>query len=79
MAPTFAALSSKGGIGKTTTLANIAGLLADTGELMVDGDTKYCGHAAVHLAHIGPQRRPHSGPMKFMVTASALFPSGGHP
>lgn len=48
MKQTFAALSSKGGVGKTTTLANIGGLLADMGErvLMVDGDiqpslTKY--------------------------------------
>lgn len=45
---TFAALNSKGGIGKTTLLANLGGLLADMGArtLLVDADpqpslTKY--------------------------------------
>ena len=48
MIRTFAALNSKGGVGKTTLLANIGGLLADMGArvLLVDADpqpslTKY--------------------------------------
>jgi len=47
---TFAALNSKGGVGKTTLLANLGGLLADMGArtLLVDADpqpslTKYFG------------------------------------
>jgi chromosome partitioning related protein ParA len=49
---TFAALNSKGGVGKTTFLANLGGLLADMGArtLLVDADpqpslTKYFGLA----------------------------------
>lgn len=50
MIRTFAALNSKGGVGKTTLLANLGGLLADMGArtLLVDADpqpslTKYFG------------------------------------
>ncbi len=52
MIHTFAALNSKGGVGKTTFLANLGGLLADMGArtLLVDADpqpslTKYFGLA----------------------------------
>ncbi|MGM9489533.1 ParA family protein [Ideonella sp. YS5] len=57
MIHTFAALNSKGGVGKTTFLANLGGLLADMGArtLLVDADpqpslTKYFG-----LAYEAPQ------------------------
>ena len=38
----FAAISTKGGVGKTTFLANLGGLLADTGArvLLLDADTQ---------------------------------------
>lgn len=52
MIHTFAALNSKGGVGKTTFLANLGGLLADMGArtLLVEADpqpslTKYFGLA----------------------------------
>lgn len=63
---TVAALNSKGGVGKTTTLANLGGLYADMGlrVLMLDGDiqpslTKYYGllheapHGLVEVMHRG--------------------------
>jgi chromosome partitioning related protein ParA len=54
---TFAALNSKGGVGKTTLLANIGGLLADMGArtLLVDADPQPSLTKYYDLAYEAPQ------------------------
>ena len=57
MIRTFAALNSKGGVGKTTLLANIGGLLADMGArtLLVDADPQPSLTKYFELAYEAPQ------------------------
>jgi chromosome partitioning related protein ParA len=54
---TFAALNSKGGVGKTTLLANLGGLLADMGArtLLVDADPQPSLTKYFHLSYEAPQ------------------------
>lgn len=57
MIRTFAALNSKGGVGKTTLLANLGGLLADMGArtLLVDADPQPSLTKYFHLSYEAPQ------------------------
>lgn len=57
MIRTFAALNSKGGVGKTTLLANIGGLLADMGArtLLLDADPQPSLTKYFELAYEAPQ------------------------
>lgn len=57
MIRTFAALNSKGGVGKTTLLANIGGLLADMGArtLLVDADPQPSLTKYFELAYEAPK------------------------
>ena len=57
MTRTFAALNSKGGVGKTTLLANLGGLLADMGArtLLVDADPQPSLTKYFHLSYEAPQ------------------------
>ena len=52
----FAAISTKGGVGKTTLLANLGGLLADTGArvLLLDADTQPSLTKYFSLVHEAP-------------------------
>jgi chromosome partitioning related protein ParA len=54
---TFAALNSKGGVGKTTLLANLGGLLADMGArvLLVDADPQPSFTKYFELTYEAPQ------------------------
>lgn len=56
MIRTFAALNSKGGVGKTTLLANLGGLLADMGArtLLVDADPQPSLTKYFELTHTAP-------------------------
>ena len=56
MIRTFAALNSKGGVGKTTLLANLGGLLADMGArtLLVDADPQPSLTKYFELTHAAP-------------------------
>jgi chromosome partitioning related protein ParA len=55
--PTFAALNSKGGVGKTTLLANLGGLLADMGArtLLVDADPQPSLTKYFDLGYVAPE------------------------
>lgn len=57
MIRTFAALNSKGGVGKTTLLANLGGLLANMGArtLLVDADPQPSLTKYFHLSYEAPQ------------------------